>query len=211
MDPAVKDVPESMKLSGPSNYILWSYKVKMILLQEGLWHFVEPPTPTVSSSSTVSNPTTRSGAVENPVVPIARTTAPDPRTAPNEEELKYRVGCIITSTLQDSIMLNIVHLIDPLAIWRRLKVMCEVEDTSKKLALKEQLYSLKLAEGKSVAQHLQDINLLVIQLARMEVVTSDLVGKVLNSLPKNWSTFRQIQQGRDRLLLFPKLEGLLLH
>jgi hypothetical protein len=29
-----------------------------------------------------------------------------------------------------------------------------VENTSRKLALKEQLYSLKLAKGKSVAQHL---------------------------------------------------------
>jgi hypothetical protein len=154
MDPAVKDVPESMKLSGPSNYILWSYKVKMILLQEGLWCFVEPPTPTASSSSTVSSPTTRSGAVENPAVPTARTTASDPRTAPNEEELRYRARRIITSILQDSIMLSVVHLIDPLAIWGRLKVMCEVENTSRKLALKEQLYSLKLAKGKSVAQHL---------------------------------------------------------
>jgi hypothetical protein len=47
----------------------------------------------------------------------------------------------------------------------------------------------------------------------MEVVTSDedLVGKVLNSLPKSWSTFRQIQRGRDRPLLFPELEGLLLY
>jgi hypothetical protein len=186
MDPVVKDVPESMKLSGPSN-ILWSYKVKMILLQEA------------SSSNAMSSPTTRSGVVENPIVPTARTTTSDPRTAPNEEELRYRVGRIITSTLQDSIMLSVVHLIDILAIWGRLKVMCEVENMSKKLALKEQLYSLKLAKGKSVAQYFQDINILVTQLARMGVVTSDedLVGKVLNNLPKSWSTFRQIQRGHD--------------
>ena len=68
-------------------------------------------------------------------------------------------------------MLSIVYLIDPLAIWRRLKVMCEIENMSKKLALKEQLYSLKRVEGKSIVQHLQDINLLIIQLARMGVVT----------------------------------------
>jgi hypothetical protein len=198
MDPVVKDVPESMKLSGPSN-ILWSYKVKMILLQEGLWCFVEPPIPTASSSNAMSSPTTRSGVVENPIVPTARTTTSDPRTAPNEEELRYRVGRIITSTLQDSIMLSVVHLIDILAIWGRLKVMCEVENMSKKLALKEQLYSLKLAKGKSVAQYFQDIYILVTQLARMGVVTSDedLVGKVLNNLPKSWSTFRQIQRGHD--------------
>ena len=158
------------------------------------------------------SPTTRSGTVENSIVPTTRTIAPGPRTAPNEE-LKYRAWRIITSTLQDSIMLSVVHLIDPLVIWGRLKVMYEVENMSRKLTLKEQLYTLKLAEGIILAQHLQDKNLLVKQLARMGVVTSyeDLVGKVLNSLPKNWSTFRHIQWRCDRPLLFPELEGLLLY
>jgi uncharacterized Tic20 family protein len=108
----------------------------------------------------------------------------------NEDESKYRARRIIT--LQDSIMLSIVHLIDPLIIWERLKVICEVENTSGKLALKEQLHFLKLAKRKGVAHHLQDINLLVTQLARMEVIISDedLLEKILNSLPKSWSTFR---------------------
>ena len=30
-----------MKLRGPGTYIMWSYKVEMILLQEGLWKYVE--------------------------------------------------------------------------------------------------------------------------------------------------------------------------
>jgi len=32
----------------------------------------------------------------------------------------------------------------------------------------------------------------------------------LNSLPKSWSTFQQIQKGRERLASFPEVEGLLL-
>jgi len=36
MDPSVKDALESMKLTGASNYIIWIYKVKMNLMQEGL-------------------------------------------------------------------------------------------------------------------------------------------------------------------------------
>ena len=72
MDPAVKDVLESMKLSGPNNYILWSYKVKMILLQEGLWHFVEFPMLTRSSSNAVSSPTTKCRVAENPTVPTIK-------------------------------------------------------------------------------------------------------------------------------------------
>jgi len=38
----MKDALESMKLAGPSNYVIWSYKVKMILMQEGLWKFIKP-------------------------------------------------------------------------------------------------------------------------------------------------------------------------
>jgi hypothetical protein len=78
----VKDVPESMKLSGPSNYILWSYKVKMILLQVGLWRFVEPLTMMTRSTNATSSPTTRSKAVEIPTLTTTRTFAPDLQIAP---------------------------------------------------------------------------------------------------------------------------------
>ena len=79
----MKDVPESMKLSGLSNnYILWSYKVKMILLQEELWCFVEPLTAMTRSTNAASSPTTRSKAVENPTLTTARTFAPNLQIAP---------------------------------------------------------------------------------------------------------------------------------
>jgi len=67
MDPSVKDVHESMKLAGPSNYVIWSYKVKMILMQEGLWKYIEPGTSrpaadTATSGSIDSNVATGGGA-----------------------------------------------------------------------------------------------------------------------------------------------------
>jgi hypothetical protein len=45
----------------------------------------------------------------------------------------------------------------------------------------------------------------------MGVATSDedLVEKILNSLPKSWTTFRQIQRGKNRMPSFPELERLL--
>ena len=90
--------------------------------------------------------------------------------------------------------------------------MCDVRSSSRRLALKEQFYSLKLAEGKGIADHLQKINLLVTQLANLGIATpdEDLVDLTLNSLPKSWSTFRQIQKGRERTPSFSELEGLLL-
>ena len=90
--------------------------------------------------------------------------------------------------------------------------MCDVRSSSKQLSLKERFYSLRLEEGKSVVDHFQEINSLVTQLASLGISISDedLTNITLNSLPKSWSTFRQVQKGREQALLFPELEGLIL-
>lgn len=79
MDPIGKEVPESMKLQGPSKYILWSYKVKMILLQEGLWKYVEAAEE-VDSGETSAEST---GVTSTPNQQIL---------APSSDEQKYRAG-----------------------------------------------------------------------------------------------------------------------
>jgi hypothetical protein len=80
------------------------------------------------------------------------------------------------------------------------------------MSLKEQLYSLRLAEGKGIGEHLQSMNFIVTQLVglRIDIPDEDLVDITLNSLPKSWSIFRQIQKGREHMPTFPKLEGLML-
>jgi hypothetical protein len=76
--------------------------------------------------------------------------------------------------------------------------------------LKEKLYSLRLLEGKSLDSHLQEINLLVHQLAGLgsTVEEEDLVNLTLNSLPKSWAMFRSIHKASPPS--FPTLEGLLI-
>ena len=90
--------------------------------------------------------------------------------------------------------------------------MCDVRSSSRRLSLKERFYSLCLEEGKFVVDHFQEINSLVTQLASLgnSIPDEDLTDITLNSLPKSWSTFRQIQKGREQALLFPELEGLIL-
>ena len=68
----MKDVLESMKLQYPSNYILWSYKVKMILLHEGLWKYVGGFKGAISSSTNVGSIGTSTSLAPNTV---AMTTA----------------------------------------------------------------------------------------------------------------------------------------
>lgn len=99
MDPSVKDVPESMKLVGPANYVIWAYKVRMILMQESLWRFVEPSStcdniPSASSSSGTSSAATNPGT---PDPDSTDTTTPPQNTIPmvtdnnlaRDTELRY--------------------------------------------------------------------------------------------------------------------------
>jgi hypothetical protein len=132
--------------------------------------------------------------------------------AQREVEQCYRAGRIIISMVRDSIILSVIHLTDPQAIWLRLHSMCDIKSSSRRMSLKEQLYSLRLAEGKSISEHLQSVNLIVTQLVGLGVNTpdEDLVDITLNSLPKSWSVFRQIQKGREHTPTFPELEGLML-
>lgn len=146
MDSNMRDVPESMKLVRPTNYIIWSYKVKLLLMQEGLWRFVEPaasdshPKITRSSSNTVS---ARREAVTVPrhvpdtgLPPMTpNITVPDHTNATDinnnrETKLRYRAGRLIISMVRDSIILSVIHLTDPKDIWQWLRHMCDVRSSS---------------------------------------------------------------------------------
>jgi hypothetical protein len=223
MDPLVKDVPESMKLQGPANYILWSYKVKMLLLQEDLWKYIEPHAPDLtkdtSDSSSVGGKSGETGGKtattggSNSRTSFGETSSPSASLSMADNKDKFRARRLIISTVRDSLMLSIIHILDPEVIWLKLKGMCQIQSSSCRLALREELYTLRLAERKTIAEHLQKVNLLVTQLAGLgiPVANEDLIDIMINSLPKSWSTFKGIQKGRERMPTFNELEGLMLH
>ena len=70
-----------------------------------------------------------------------------------------------------------------------------------------------MPEEKLLDLHLQDVNSIVTQLASLGVTIQDkdLVDQMLASLPRSWSTFKAIQQGRDRSPTFSELQGSMLH
>jgi hypothetical protein len=43
MESVVKDIPESMKLEGQSNYTIWAFRIRQILQRKRVWKFVELP------------------------------------------------------------------------------------------------------------------------------------------------------------------------
>jgi hypothetical protein len=204
MDTSVKEVPESMKLQGVHNYTIWCYKVMMMLMQEGWWRFIAPGDDSDTSSFGQGGSTLETEEV--PSYGVAPSIVP----ARNIATQRIKAGWLIISTLGDGVIIHVVHLTDPKEIWDRLDDKYNVKSSSRRLVLKEKLYSLRLLEEKSLDTHLQEINLLVHQLAGLgtTVDDEDLVNLTLNSLPNSWATFRSIHKARPPC--FPVLEGLLI-
>jgi hypothetical protein len=128
----------------------------MILMQEGLWRFVEPVAAVASSSNSTGQTSGESTVIVNTTssIPVASVSAELSTPAPRETEQRYRARRIIISMVRDSIILSVIHLTNPQAIWLRLRNMCDIKSSSFRMSLKEQLYSLRLAEGKGISEHL---------------------------------------------------------
>jgi hypothetical protein len=181
--------------------------VKMLLMQQGLWKHID--TESGESRSDTSKGSGSGTSKESGLGTSEGSLIPAP-SAINIAKERVIAGRLIISTLSDSIILNVIHLVDPKQIWNRLNGKYNVQSSSRCLALKEKLYSLRLGEGNSIDSHLQEVNLLVHQLAGQgfAVADEDLVDLILTNLPKSWATFRQIH--KHSLPSFPVLEGLLL-
>ena len=75
--------------------------------------------------------------------------------------------------------------------------MNDPKTPSKRLMLKERLDSMKLTEGTAIDSYLQDVNSVAFQQhVRLGSIVDDeeLVHRVLASLPRSRSTFRQVQE-----------------
>lgn len=206
-----------MKLEGQSNYIIWRYKVQMLLLQESLWKYVEPDLEQAGGSNPSScgnSCATRGATPSGSQYPSGGSTpnATIAAAAATESE-KIRACRILISMVKDSLLLHVIHLTNPLKVWQKLKKMYDLQTPSRRLALKEKLYSLRLSEGQSIDIFLQNVNSTVTQLARLGITINDedLVDQVLVALPKSWSVFKSIYKSRTPLPSFAELEGLLLH
>ena len=205
-----RDVAEGSKLQGISNYPLWSFKASNALKREKLWDLVSPRTPT--SASTESEGSTTSGIT---ITAAAKGKKIQDEAAVDLEELDDRrlkaIG-IITTTVQDTLLPHIMYLPEPRDMWLKLKVLYESKSTNRKLALKTQLYNLRLTEKSSMEDHTRNISQIVGQLASINVIIPDdeIVDRTLMSLPSSWSWIRHMVSTRETPITFAELESLLL-
>ena len=73
-------------------------------------------------------------------------------------------------------------------LWKKLHDLYEKNTTSNKVYFMKTLYNLKMEEGTSVAEHLNEFNIMTSQFASVKIVLDDEIRAILLmcSMPDNW-------------------------
>ncbi len=84
-----------------------------------------------------------------------------------------------------------MHMREPSQMWEKLRSLFESKSTNRRLALKNQLYNLRMSDKQSAEEHLRNFNAIVAQLANINTTLEDdeLIDRLLMSLPNSWSNF----------------------
>jgi len=141
---AVKDINESMKLEGISNYSIWSFKLKQIFLREKLWRFVEP-TEAQGESSIARVAGQESSTADSKVGGTPGSGDTKKQKAAKTEssaaqdidaELRLKALVIINLSVRDFVIPHLRRFSDPSHAWKRLKELYETDNVSRRLALR---------------------------------------------------------------------------
>lgn len=145
-----------------SNYSTWKVQCKMALIKDGLWAIVsgKEVEPAESEEARAKFAARRDKALATIVLAM-------------EPRLLYLVGNDPT---------------DPVAVWRVLSEQFQRKTWANKLELKRRLFSLRLAEGGSVQEHIKIMTEICDELAAIgeRVSDEDRVVYLLASLPESY-------------------------
>ena len=96
---------------------------------------------------------------------------------------------VIRLTLSRNVAFNIVKEKTTAGLMAALSSMYEKPSASNKVHLMRRLFNLRMAEGASVAQHLNELNTITTQLSSVEIEFDDEVRALilLSSLPDSWN------------------------
>jgi hypothetical protein len=146
------EVGEANKLTGTSNYYVWSLKMRAILRREGMWDITE-------------------NAFNPDAYPVVIDSVP--RTEVQVRKMKdTAVSGLILSVHNDIIDVVATHRC-PAAAWLALRNAFQSGDQSQILGLMSQLQSIKLMEGGSVEDYIKKARELKNRLASMGKTVTD--------------------------------------
>ena len=127
-------------LLNETNYATWKIQIKMYLIKEGLYEFVDG------------------------------TATPPGADASAEQLSKYsikksRALAIIVLAIEAKLLYIVGDPVDPLVVWNKLRDTFQRKTWSNKLRLRRRLYGMKLKDGQNLQDHLREFTEIFDELA----------------------------------------------
>ena len=106
------------------------------------------------------------------------------------EILNRQVVGYILQRVDDSVYHHIANEISAQALWKKLEELYERKTAGNKALLIRKLVNLKFKNGSAIAEHLNEMQSIINQLATMKMVIEDELQALLllSSLPESWET-----------------------
>lgn len=170
-----------------TNYSLWSFMVKNVLVGKGLWDYVSGDEVRPGNVVPVTPPRGEgrgAHAIAGPAAPTAEQKRWDTRDA--------QAMSVIALTIKRSITPHIRSCKTSNLAWEILQEMFGSKNAARVEYLKKQLDKLEMQEGDNMVEHLTKIKDLREELLNIDEVIpdKDVISKTLNSLPPSYLTFQ---------------------
>nr|MCH9869693.1 retrotransposon gag domain-containing protein [Serratia marcescens] len=96
---------------------------------------------------------------------------------------------VVRLTLARNVAFNIINEKTTAGLMQALSNMYEKPSASNKVYLMRRLFNLKMGEGTSVADHVNEFNVIITQLASVDIMFPDEIKALilLSSLPESWT------------------------
>ena len=180
---ATDSLPEGFKLDG-TNYQTWKVRMKLLLMKEGTWQYVNPQG---------GNP------------PVAG--EPPAITAERIKSLHS-----LFMSVKENVFSNIQECTDPIVAWETLERLYQQNSNAGKLMLKDRLRSMRLHDGASVKEFVRQIQEIQAELRGLgePVPDTEIVERIVNTLPPSYDSVYQNILGLNVMPTFADLIARLL-
>ena len=113
-----------------------------------------------------------------------------PSTLVDEDWKKIDRKAIVTirQCLAKNVYFNVAEEKTTKSLWKKLHDLYEKNTVANKMLLMKKLYNLKMKEGASIAEHLNEFNVITNELASIKITLDDEIRAILLmcSMPNSW-------------------------
>ena len=172
------------KFNGKGNFTLWQIRVRAYLVSQGLHKTL-----------------------------LGRDTKPEAMKDEEWEEMDLKALSIIQLCLSDEVMFNVIEVTTAMEMWSKLQGLYMKRSLSTKLYWKRELYGLRMGEGTSISDHLNNFSRICNELVALGVALEeeDKAMILLMSLPGSHNHMvTSLLVGKDTLSL-EEVQGELLN